>query len=315
MEKKNVKTDLVIIGAGPAGMTAAIYAMRAGLSTVVLEKGIVGGQIAQSSIVENYPGYVSITGMELSEKLRSHVLALGAVIDEFDFIERVEFSGEVKRVITESKVYEPTAVIFATGAVHKPLLIRNEARFHGKGIHYCALCDAAAYKGKIVGVVGGGSAALEEALYLANIAEKVIVIRRKSSFNAEKAIIAKAEQTPNIEILYNTDLLDAGGENMLEYALVTDVVTREERKIPMSAIFAYIGSVPQTELLRGCIKLDKRGYVVTDEDMKTNLDGIFAAGDVRSKRYRQIVTAVSDGAIAALNAEKYIVSLKKGLVK
>ncbi|MBP1560596.1 MAG: thioredoxin-disulfide reductase [Oscillospiraceae bacterium] len=315
MEKKTVKTDLVIIGAGPAGMTAAIYAMRAGLSTVVLEKGIVGGQIAQSSIVENYPGYVSITGMELSEKLRSHVLALGAVIDEFDFIERVEFSGEVKRVITESKVYEPTAVIFATGAVHKPLLIRNEARFHGKGIHYCALCDAAAYKGKTVGVVGGGSAALEEALYLANIAEKVIVIRRKSSFNAEKAIIAKAEQTPNIEILYNTDLLDAGGENMLEYALVTDVVTREERKIPMSAIFAYIGSVPQTELLRGCIKLDKRGYVVTDEDMKTNIDGIFAAGDVRSKRYRQIVTAVSDGAIAALNAEKYIVSMKKGMVQ
>lgn len=311
MEKEIIKTKLIIIGAGPAGLTAAIYAARAGLAPLVLEKGLVGGQVALSSIVENYPGYSSITGAELSQKMRDHALAAGAEIDEFDEIERAELSDGCKRIITESKVYEPTAVIIATGAVPKPLLVRNEARFRGKGIHYCALCDGAAYKGKTVGVVGGGSAAVEEALYLANIAEKVIVIRRKGSFHAEKAVVERAEKVPNIEILYNTDLIDVGsfgGENggFLEYALVADTITLAERKIPLSAVFSYIGSAPRTELLRGCMELDPSGYIIADEEMRTSIDGVFAAGDVRTKRYRQIVTAVSDGAVAALSAEKYI---------
>ncbi len=306
MEKEIIKTKLVIIGAGPAGITAAIYAARAGLEPIILEKEIVGGQITQSSLVENYPGYISITGAELANRLRSHAEALGVAIDEFDTIERAELNGRVKRIITESRVYEPTAVIIATGAAPKPLLVRNEARFRGKGVHYCALCDANAYRGKTVGVVGGGSSAIEEALYLAGIAEKVLVIRRKSSFHAEKAILKRAEETPNIELLYNTDLLDVGGGNFLEYALVTDVLTHEERKLPLSAVFAYIGSAPRTELLRGQIRLDRHGYIAAGEDTKTNIGGVFAAGDVRSKKYRQIVTAVSDGTVAALNAEKYI---------
>ncbi len=306
MNKEIIKTNTVIIGAGPAGITAAIYAARAGLHPIVLEKGVVGGQITQSSIVENYPGYMSITGAELASRLRSHADALGVTIDEFDTIERAELDGNVKKIITESREYHPKAVIIATGAAPKPLLVKNEARFHGKGVHYCALCDASAYKGRTVGVVGGGSAAVEEALYLSNIAERVLLIRRKSSFHAERAILKRAENTPNIEILYNTDLLDVGGGDSLEYALVTDVLTRKERKLPLSAVFAYIGSVPRTELLRGCVELDRWGYISAGEDMKTNIDGVFAAGDVRTKRYRQIVTAVSDGAVAALNAEKYI---------
>lgn len=312
MERKMIKKKLIIVGAGPAGLTASIYAARAGLAPLVLEKGLVGGQVAVSSVVENYPGYSSITGAELSQKMRDHAQSLGVEIDEFDEIERAEFSDTEKRIITGNKIYEPTAVIIATGAVPKPLLVRNEARFRGKGIHYCALCDGAAYKGKTVGVVGGGSAAVEEALYLANIAEKVILIRRKSSFHAEKAVIERAEKTSNIEILYNTDLIDVGNfgnENsgdFLEYALVADTITLEERKIPLSAVFAYIGSAPRTELLRGCVELDPSGYIVADEDMGTSLKGVFAAGDVRTKRYRQIVTAVSDGAVAALSAEKYI---------
>lgn len=314
MEKKIIKTNIVIIGAGPAGMAAAIYAARAGLAPVILENGVVGGQIAQSSTVENYPGYVGISGAELSEKFRKHLLALGTEIDEFDFIERVEFSEDKKRIITESRIYEPTTVIIATGAFPKPLPIKSEARFRGRGVHYCALCDGAAYKGKTVGVVGGGSAALEEALYLANIAERVVMIRRKDSFHAEKAILTKAENSPNIEILYNTDLIDAGGGDRLEYAAVRDISTGVERKIPLSAVFAYIGSTPRTELFRDCIELDPRGYIAADEDMRTDIGGIFAAGDVRAKRYRQIVTAVSDGAIAALNAEKYI-SDRKGRLK
>lgn len=311
MEKKIIKTNLVIVGAGPAGLTAAVYAVRAGLEPVVLEKGVVGGQIAQSSIVENYPGYVSISGAELAEKFKRHLLALGGKIEEFDFIERLELSGENKRVITESCIYEPAAVILAMGAYPRPLLVRNEMRFQGRGVHYCALCDANAYKGKTVGVVGGGSAALEEALYMSNIVGRVIIIRRKSTFHAEKTILQKVEQTPNIEVLYNTDLLDVGGGDSLEYALVCDVLTRKERRLPLSAVFAYIGSIPRTELLRGCIELTASGYIAAGEDMRTNADGVFAAGDIRAKRYRQIVTAVSDGAVAALNAEKYILSKNK----
>lgn len=325
MEKKIIEKKLIIIGAGPAGLTAAIYAARAGLDPLVLEKGIVGGQVAVSSIVENYPGFNSISGAELSAKMRGHAQSLGVEIDEFDEIERAELSDGIKRIITEDKIYEPTAVIIATGAVPKPLLVRNEARFRGKGIHYCALCDGAAYKGKTVGVVGGGSAAVEEALYLSNIAEKVIMIRRKSSFHAEKAILERAERTPNIKILYNTDLIDVGnsadedsrgsngsnGSNsnsadFLDYALVADTLTLEERKIPLSAVFTYIGSAPRTELLRGSVELDKYGYIEAGDDMRTSVEGVFAAGDVRTKKYRQIVTAVSDGAIAALSAEKYI---------
>lgn len=313
MEKKIIKTDLVIIGAGPAGMTAAIYAVRAGLSPVLLENGVVGGQLAQGGIVENYPACPGVSGAELAERFRKHLRSLGAETDEFDFIERAELTDAAKRIITENRIYEPTAVIAATGASPKPLPVRNESRFRGRGVHYCALCDAAAYKDKTVGVVGGGSAAVEESLYLSKIAERVILIRRKNSFHAERAILKRAEQTPNIEILYNTELLDVGGENALEYALIYDTLSRSEKKLPLSAVFAYIGNTPRTELFRGSVKLDLHGYIAADEDMRTSVSGVFAAGDVRGKRYRQIVTAVSDGAVAALNAEKYI-SEKKGKI-
>lgn len=291
-------------------MSAAIYAVRAGLAPVILENGVVGGQVSQSSVVENYPGFIKISGSDLAGNFRKHLSALGTEIDEFDPIESVDFSGDIKRITTESRIYEPKAVIIASGAFPKPLPTENAEKFTGRGIHYCALCDGSAYKGKVVGVVGGGSAAVEEALYLSNIAERVIMIRRKDSFHAEKALVERAEAASNIEIRYNTDLVDVGGGNMLEYAVVKDLsVSGAEDKterIPLSAVFAYIGTEPRTELFRGSIRLDAGGYIPADEDMRTSVDGVFAAGDVRAKRYRQIVTAVSDGAIAALNAEKYI---------
>lgn len=305
MEKEITKTELVIIGAGPAGMTAAIYAARAGLSPVILESGIVGGQVSQSSIIENYPGFPEITGAELSEKFRGHLRSLSVEIDEFDLIERAELSDGRKRIVTESRIYEPKAVIIAAGTSPKKLPIESGDRFDGKGVHYCALCDGYAYKGKTVGVVGGGSAAVEEALYLSGIAEKVIIIRRKDSFHAEKADIAKMENAPNIDILYNTDILDVGGESSAEYAVVKDG-SGNVRRLPLSAVFVYIGSEPRTELFRDSVNLDGHGYVIAGEDTKTNINGVFAAGDVRTKRYRQIVTAVSDGAAAALAAAEYI---------
>lgn len=304
MEKKIIKTKLVIIGAGPAGVTAAVYAARAGVTPIVFENGLVGGQAAQSSVIENYPGYVSVTGTALAENFRAQLDALSVPVEEFDFIERAELSAGTKRIVTESKIYEAEAVIIATGSSPKPLPVESEARFRGRGIHYCALCDGSAYRGKTVGVVGGGSAALEEALYLSKIAERVIIIRRKNGFHGEKTLLDRVESTPNIEIMYNTDLIDVGGGGAVEYAVITGA--EGERRLPLSAVFVYIGSTPATELFRNSLKLDGQGYIIADGDMQTSVTGVFAAGDVRAKRYRQIATAVSDGAVAALNAINFI---------
>ncbi|MCM1330540.1 MAG: FAD-dependent oxidoreductase [Ruminococcus sp.] len=305
MENKIVNTKLAIIGAGPAGMTAALYAARAGLSPVIFENGVVGGQIANSSTVENYPGYEKISGAELAEKFRGQLSALGVEIEEFDPVVGTDFSGGEKKIITENKIYRAEAVIIAAGASPKKLPVENEEKFRGKGVHYCALCDGSAYRGKTVGVVGGGSAALEEALYLSQIAERVVIIRRKNYFHAEKAVLKRVESTPGIEIMYNADLVDVGGGETVEYALIRGG-GGEVRKIPLSAVFGYIGSTPSTGLFRDSIGLNGQGYIITDENLQTNVKGVFAAGDVREKRYRQIVTAVSDGAIAALNAANFI---------
>lgn len=301
MEKKIVKTRLVIIGAGPAGVTAAVYGARAGLEPVVFESGLVGGQAAQSSLIENYPGYVSISGGELAEKFRAQLAAADVTLEEFDPILRTRLSAEVKRIETESKIYEADAVIIASGTCPKPLPATGEARFRGRGVHYCALCDGSAYKGKTVGVVGGGSAALEEALYLSGIAERVVMIRRKSGFHGESALLDRALRTPNIEILYNTELADVGGGDRVEYALLGD-----GRRLPLSAVFVYIGSTPATELFRDEIALNGQGYIIADGEMRTSVPGVFAAGDVREKSCRQIVTAVSDGAVAAINAKRWL---------
>ncbi len=308
MEKKIVKTKLVIIGAGPAGVASAVYAARAGIAPVIIENGVVGGQAAVSSVIENYPGYVSITGAELAEKFREQLSALGVDIEEFDPIERTELSDSSKKIFTESKIYEAEAVIIAAGASPKKLPIESEEKFRGRGVHYCAVCDGSAYRGRTVGVVGGGSAALEEALYLSKIAERVIIIRRKNSFHAENAVLKRVEGAPNIEIMYNTELADVGGKNALEYALIhgADEPAEKAEKLPLSAVFGYIGSVPATELFGDFIKLNEQGYIVADKNLQTNIKGVFAAGDVREKRYRQIVTAVSDGAEAALNAVNFI---------
>ncbi len=312
MEKQILRPDVFIIGAGPAGITAAIYAVRAGLSAVISENAVPGGQISRSSTVENYPGFESISGAELAGRFRRHLYSLGTEIDEFDPILRTEFSDGVKRIFTENHIYEPETVIIASGASPKKLPLESAAKFEGKGVHYCALCDGQAYKGRTVGVVGGGSAAAEEALYLSGIAEKVFVIRRKDYFRAERYLVEKMENTSNIEILYNTDLTDLKGEDFLECAEVRDISSENGKKydIPLSAVFVCIGSEPGTELLRDNIDLDEYGYIITDEDMKTNISGVFAAGDVRKKHFRQIVNAVSDGAAAALSAEKYISGIK-----
>ncbi len=304
------KKDIIIIGAGAAGLTAGIYAARSGLSALMFEKGVVGGQIAESAAIENYTGIPFIKGTELAEKMREHAVSQGAEIEEFDTIKNLNLAGGEKTIETMSETYNCKAVIVASGASPKPLPVPSEKRFRGKGIHYCAVCDGAMYKGKTVGVIGGGNSALEEAVYLSGICGEVIMIRRKNGFNAEKRILEAAKSKSNVKILYNTDLTDVIGDSAVSSALVE--YEGERKEIPLSAVFCYIGAAPNSGFLNGELLLDGSGYIVTDDDMAASVEGVYAAGDIRAKKYRQILTAASDGAIAALSAAKYL--QRKGLL-
>ncbi|MEG1295477.1 MAG: FAD-dependent oxidoreductase [Niameybacter sp.] len=311
MNKEEKQIDLIIIGAGPAGLTAGIYGARANLNTLILEDDIIGGQVRSSYTIENYPGFKTITGVELAERMEAQATAEGVTIDEFDFIEKVTLTDDEKIVETGDYLYKPKAVIIATGAKPKKLPIPHEATYLGKGIHYCAVCDGANYSGEVVGVVGGGNAALEEAMYLARIASKVLIIRRYDGFHAEAKVLKEVEETANIEILYHHDLIDVAGDHFVEYAKVKDVQTGEEKEIPLKAVFGYIGTEPKTDLFKPFVNIGEDGYILADESMQTNVAGVYVAGDVRQKEFRQISTAVADGTIAALKAEKYIVSQKE----
>ena len=311
MSKPVKEIDLIIIGAGPAGLTAAIYASRANLETLILEKDVIGGQVRLSYTIENYPGFESIKGNELADKMEQQAVALGATIDEFDFIESVSLKDEEKIIETGDYIYKPKAVIIATGATPKKLPIPSEKKYLGKGIHYCAVCDGAGYKDEVIAVVGGGNAALEEAMYLANLAKKVIIIRRYDFFRGEAKVLEAVENTPKIEIMYNWDLVDVAGDNFVETAIIKNTQTNEIKEIPLKAVFGYIGTQPKTDLFREDIPLTKSGYIVGNESMETNVKGVYVAGDVREKEFRQITTAVADGTIAALKAEQYIANKKE----
>ena len=306
MTKPIKEIDLIIIGAGPAGLTAAIYAARAGLETLVLEKDVIGGQVRLSYTIENYPGFNSIKGNELADKVEEQAIETGAIIDEFDAIEQVSLNDEGKVVETGDYIYRPKAVIIATGAKPKSLPIPSEQKYLGKGIHYCAVCDGASYKDEEIAVVGGGNAALEEALFLAKLAKKVIIIRRYDYFKAEAKTLEEVEHTPNIEIMYNWDLVDVAGDNFVEVAMVKNTQTDEMKEIPIKAVFGYIGTEPKTDLFKEYVHLTENGYIKANESMETNIKGVYVAGDVREKEFRQITTAVADGTIAALKAEQYI---------
>lgn len=311
MSKEIKNIELMIIGGGPAGLTAAIYASRAKLEMMLLENQVLGGQVRNSYTIENYPGFKSITGPDLADIMQEQAEELGATIDEFDSVESVDFSGSEKIIETEEYIYKTKAVIIATGACPRKLPIPNEAKFSGKGIHYCAVCDGAMYEDKIIAVVGGGNSALEEALFLTKFASKVIMIRRYDYFNGEKVNIEEVMKHPKIEILFNEDLVDVNGSDFVEKATIKNTKTNEEREIKIDAVFGFIGTVPMTDMFKDCLNLTPSGYIITDEEMKTNISGIYAAGDVRDKKFRQITTAVSDGTIAALSAEKYIVEQRR----
>lgn len=311
MSKEIKHKELIIIGGGPAGLTAAIYGTRAKLDMLLLEDQILGGQVRNSYTIENYPGFKQVSGAELADLMQQQAEELGAEIDEFDMVERVDFSGDEKIIETNNYIYKTDTVIIATGAIPRKLPIANEEKFSGKGIHYCAVCDGAMYEGKVIGVVGGGNSALEEALFLTRFATKVYMIRRFDYFKGEKATIEEVMNHPKIEVLFNEDLVDVEGDDFVQRAIIKNTKDGTEKVMEMDAIFGFIGTEPKTAYFKDYIDLTPAGYIKSDEGMKTSIDGVFVAGDVREKEYRQITTAVADGTIAALQAEKVIVENKK----
>jgi thioredoxin reductase (NADPH) len=311
MSKEVKNIDLMIIGGGPAGLTAAIYAARAKLDMILLENAVVGGQVRTSYTIENYPGFKTIEGGKLADIMQEQAEELGAKIDEFDLVQSAKLTDEEKIIETDSYIYKPKAVIIATGAMPKKLPIPNEEKFSSKGVHYCAVCDGAMYGDKVIAVVGGGNSALEEALFLTKFASKVIMIRRFDYFKGEKATIDEVLNHPKIEVLFNWDLVDVEGETYLEKAIIKNTQTNEQKEIQIDAVFGYIGTEPKTDYFKEDINLTKGGYIIADESTRTNVKGVYAAGDVREKQFRQITTAVADGTIAALDAEKYIVEKRR----
>lgn len=309
--KEEKQIDLVIIGAGAAGLTASIYAVRSKLDTIVLEDELVGGQIKNSYSVENFPGFDFISGDELASKFENHALKLGVNINEFGYIKSVNLTDHEKIIETEDVIYKAKSVIIATGAKPRELPIAEEKALHGKVIHYCELCDGALYDGKDIVVVGGGNSAIEAATYLTRYAKKLTIVHQLDTLQAEKANQEELFKHENVDIIWNSEIRHVVGDNSIEKILIENVKTGEQSEIHSDGIFVYIGYVPKTDLFKDYININKWGYIEANENMETNIKGVFAAGDVRNKQIRQLTTAVSDGTIAALNAEKYIVELNK----
>lgn len=311
MEKEIKELDLLIVGGGPAGLTSAIYAARAKMDMVMLENQLLGGQVRNSYTIENYPGFKTVSGAELADIMTEQAKSLGAKIESFSKILNVNLTDDKKVIETKKFIYKPKAVIISTGATPKKLTIPNEQKFSSRGVHYCAVCDGAMYEGSVVGVVGGGNSALEEAVFLTRFASKVIMIRRYDYFKGEKAMIEEVMNNPKIKVMFNWDLVNVDGEDFVNKATIKNTQTGEEKDIELSAVFGYIGTEPKTEVFKDFLKLTPQGYIITDEGMQTNIKGVYGAGDVREKQFRQITTAVADGTIAALSAEKYILEKKK----
>ncbi|SEH52928.1 thioredoxin reductase (NADPH) [Ruminococcus flavefaciens] len=293
--------DVIILGSGPAGLSAAVYASRAGLSFAVIEKDYMGtGQIAYTEQVDNYLGYYGIDGFSLGEKFREHAEALGTEFIEGEVTELSRTDSGWKVALSDGNNFEAKTVIYALGASPKKLGIAGEEEFAGRGVSYCALCDGAFFEGKTVTVIGGGDTALSDALYLSKTAEKVYVVHRRNEFRANASLVKKAEEAANIEFVLEavpTEIIGAESVTGIKY-------TRNgtEKTLGTDGVFAAVGSLPNTSLLKGTADLDERGYVMADESCITSAEGLFAAGDVRTKAVRQVITAAADGANAAVSA-------------
>ncbi|MDI6606180.1 MAG: thioredoxin-disulfide reductase [Candidatus Omnitrophota bacterium] len=296
--------DLIIIGAGPAGLTAALYAGRFRLKTLVLEKMVVGGRILLSESIENFPGFVNgISTQELIDRMRQQVEALGIKIENE---EALEVDLKAKRVKTAAGSYSARAVIIATGARPRKLGVPEEEKLTGRGVSYCATCDAPLYKGKNVVVVGGGDALAEEALYLGRFAKQVTIVHRRQDLRASAILQERLKEDNKINFLLNSIVTEICGSTKVESVKIKNTVSSEEKKFPCDGVFIFIGYEPETEFLKSKLKLDAKGFIITDETLNASQEGVFACGDCRSKSLYQVVSACGDGAVAADSAYKYI---------
>lgn len=296
--------DIVIVGAGPAGLTASIYARRSNKKVLVLEANTYGGQIVNTLDIENYPVESHISGFDFATKLYNQAKDLGSEI-KFERVTEIKNLKDHKEVITNKNTFKCKSIILATGSENRLLGIEREKELTGKGVSYCATCDGAFYKNKDVAVVGGGNVAVEDALYLSNIVNKVYIILRNETFKADDASVIDLKKKENVEIIYNSNVTKMVGENRLESIIIKDK-NGTDKELNISGLFIAIGRIPENENFKNLINLDDYGYIIAGEDCHTNVDGIFVAGDNRTKELRQLVTATSDGAIAASEATKYV---------
>ena len=298
--------DVLVIGGGPGGYTAAMYAARSGLSTLVIEKMAAGGQMTQTTQIDNYPGFdLGVDGYTLGMKMQAGAERFG-VKTVYAQVTEVELTGEIKTVTTAGGVFRSRTVIVATGADHRHLGLEGEAALVGRGVGYCAACDGMFYRGKTVAVVGGGNSAAADALHLSRIAKKVILIHRRDTLRATRIYHAPLMEAENVEFLWNSTVVGVTAEETLRAVTVRDEKTGKTRELPLDGLFISIGRAPATGLFRGQLTLDEQGYIVAEESTRTNLPGVFAVGDVRTKILRQIVTATADGAVAAHYAGEYL---------
>jgi thioredoxin reductase (NADPH) len=299
--------DLVIIGAGAAGLAAGIYAARSGLKTLVLDEKIAGGTTADAPLVENYPGFQNISGFELTQKMVVHCRSTGVIIREFEKALNLDLRGEKKVVKTNRTTYEAKAVIIASGSQYSEIGVLGEKEFLGRGVSYCGICDGPLFKGKRVLVVGGGNSALITALYVAGLASEVKLAHRRGTFRAEEALVKALKEKANVEILWNTEVKEVKGEKLINEVTIFDKNTGETKGLPVDGVFVQVGETPNSQLAKEPgVSVDEDGYIMIDVRQRTNIVGVYAAGDVTNHPVKQIGTAVGQGITAALEAYGYI---------
>ena len=306
---EQLKFDTIILGGGPAGLSAAIYAARGAVSTAIVDINMLGGQPSNYLELENYPGFQIVGGYDLMEKFEEHADKFGVQKFPMQEIESVD----LKNKIIKTKEYEFKAgtIIIATGAQPMKLGVPGEQEFVGRGVSYCAVCDGAFYKNKVVAVVGGGNAAVEEAMYLTKFADKVYVIHRRNELRADKIVQERAFKNEKIEFIWDSVVKEIKGDNLVTTAVLENVKTKEISNLQVNGVFPYIGMTPNVELFSGQLQQDARGFIVTDETMAASVEGVFAIGDVRTTPLRQVVTAAADGAVGAVYAVKYLETIKE----
>lgn len=306
-----METELVIIGGGPAGLSAGVYAARADIKTMLLERGVPGGLVINTELIENYPGFAKgISGPELVNQMQKQAKRFGLTILSSN-VEKINIFDRVFTIITDSGQIKTNAIIIATGAQPKLLGIKGEKTFTGRGVSYCATCDGPFFRGKNVAVVGGGDAAVQEAIYLTRFAKKVYVIHRRGELRATRVIQQRAFENPDIEFLWHHIVNEIRGKETVDGLILKDVRSGKESSLDAEGVFIYVGYSPNSLFVKDIVSLSEEGYIITDENMQTSQPGIYAAGDVRKKLLRQVVTAVADGAVAAVAAEKYLDELKR----